>query len=1289
MNKFKIILVCLILCLFMSLSAVAAADSDLNDTDKNLLSVNDVSANPLSLTNDDMVSVNENSESFTELKNLVTGGGEISLTKNYTYSSSDSMPLGITITKDVTITGNGNVIIDADSKARIFNIQGATVTLKGITFTNGRVTGDADAGTGGAIFLNSQAKVIIDNCSFTNNFAKTYGGAISLNGVGSVINNTYFYKNRAEANTNGIGGGAINIVSSASGVVIDNCSFISNSHKYRGGAISSQYAVDLTINNSYFYDNIAEDSAGGALFFEYAKSNIMLFNNTFESNVAKKQFGGAIQFNGNCHDVTFKNSTFLSNMADRGGAIRFDNGGNYASTDFKFINIMFIDNHAKYEGGGYSDNQGASNFYFENVTFINCTNTNGGEGGGAHFKSANSQYYNLTFINSSASTGGSIDWYQTYGAKTVNIRIINSSSTGYGGAIAVRSASNINSILANVTIINSKNTGINGGGAIHISAGTATLSNINIINSSSTSNGGAIYLASKAYVHNINITNTTTTANGGAFYISSQNNEIYNVKIINSSATATKSDGGAIYIHADHQDIKNITIENTSAKNNGGAVYIGNYNYVYLDNLTVNRANAKNGGGVYYAGYVGSIVYIRNSNFIKNIVTHNGGAIYYTLEDGQSTKPVVYRDYNKFDGDGQVDGGKTTVDMKDALGSTYVKHIYQCLFEENEDYLLNISSAAATDTLMAVVNISNPNDPNKNSFRVVVNVTKGDELVTQLILNTTADYNTYFNQNFKKFIMNIRNNLTGNSEYDVTVGFEDNEYLYKEAKSSFEIGDIRLKGDFLILQDLINQAIADGKDLILPRSFEFTAKEDHPIIDEPDVSCMNITSPITIYGNGYTLNALGYSRIFNITAGNVVLDGINFVNGNANGKYGTQKYNDEIDYGGAIFWAGKNGVLNNSAIRYSNAEYGGGIYFNVTASDCSIINSTFVENIASENGGAIDCNASKMRLYNTTFESNVAKYGAALSREINASGGSGKNNTFLSNHATIAGAALAWRKAQNIYIDDYKFIDNTAAYSGGAIYIHEGSTNCTVAYSYFAGNNVTSSTEGHGGAIEWYAVTGNIINSTFINNNAYTGGAIYVGSQSGHINITQSGFLRNTAITIGGAIDLVASSVSVNNTYFRENTAAEGGAIFVGGTGENNFINSSYFTNNVATYGKGGAINWNASAGQIFNTNFTQNSAYYGGAVYIGGNSDNSQITNVTFTANNATFNGGAIDWNATGGQLYNTTFISNYAGEYGAALCRESGATGGSCRYCRCSTCMDERNRNPYQLLPFLRQHR
>lgn len=69
------------------------------------------------------------------------------------------------------------------------------------------------------------------------------------------------------------------------------------------------------------------------------------------------------------------------------------------------------------------------------------------------------------------------------------------------------------------------------------------------------------------------------------------------------------------------------------------------------------------------------------------------------------------------------------------------------------------------------------------------------------------------------------------------------------------------------------------------------------------------------------------------------------------------------------------------------------------------------------------------------FKSNTGKYGAALCRESNTEGGSGYNNTFIANHATVAGAALGWLQANTINIDTYYFINNIADEKGGAIYV--------------------------------------------------------------------------------------------------------------------------------------------------------------------------------------------------------------------------------------------------------------
>ena len=436
-------------------------------------------------------------------------------------------------------------------------------------------------------------------------------------------------------------------------------------------------------------------------------------------------------------------------------------------------------------------------------------------------------------------------------------------------------------------------------------------------------------------------------------------------------------------------------------------------------------------------------------------------------------------------------------------------------------------------------------------------------------------------------------------------------------------------------------------------------------MDDRCINLTNITKPFTIRGDNWRIDAAGFSRIFYITSPYVTIENVVLTGGNASGKF-----NDSIDMGGAIFWAGANGTITGSIIENNNASIGGGIYYNVTASNAKIINTTFSNNNAVR-GGAIDCNSSNLDLINNTFENNHAYVGGAICGEINATEWGGFNNTFIANHAEWAGAAIAFLNSSYISIDNYYFYNNYVGYSGGAIYVGEGSVHCEILNCVFDNNWVENDTGGHGGAIEWYSEQGNVYNSLFTRNRAYDGGAIYVGSKSGHINITKSTFRENIAKNTGGAISINASAVTVNASNFYYNNATRGGALFVGGNGTDDYVYSSLFEGNHAIgeiddsglskmNGVGGAIEWVASSGYVYNSWFTSNCADYGGGVYFGGKSNESIIDNCIFTANKAKYDGGAIDCNSSSMTLTNTIFDGNIA-QFGAALCRETNAKSGS----------------------------
>ena len=140
MNKKEIFGILLLICVIFSLQAVVAADSGSNNADGKVLSVNNnVSSYALpSVDSNGLAAANE--ASFTDLQDVVNRGGTGFADHNYTQSGTSE----VTISNNITLDGQGKVIIDAKKQSRIFNIEGkdTAVTLIGITFINGTANGN-------------------------------------------------------------------------------------------------------------------------------------------------------------------------------------------------------------------------------------------------------------------------------------------------------------------------------------------------------------------------------------------------------------------------------------------------------------------------------------------------------------------------------------------------------------------------------------------------------------------------------------------------------------------------------------------------------------------------------------------------------------------------------------------------------------------------------------------------------------------------------------------------------------------------------------------------------------------------------------------------------------------------------------------------------------------------------------------------------------------------------------------------------------------------------------------
>ncbi|PEN14447.1 hypothetical protein CRI94_05320 [Longibacter salinarum] len=182
-----------------------------------------------------------------------------------------------------------------------------------------------------------------------------------------------------------------------------------------------------------------------------------------------------------------------------------------------------------------------------------------------------------------------------------------------------------------------------------------------------------------------------------------------------------------------------------------------------------------------------------------------------------------------------------------------------------------------------------------------------------------------------------------------------------------------------------------------------------------------------------------------------------------------------------------------------------------------------------------------------------------------------RNVTFRNNQAIVGGGAVLIQGGSPTF-ESVVFDQNTATATvgGGAVYVIEADP-LTIRQSTFVGNQGLS-----GGALNISAGTVDIDNSEFTQNtSADGGGAIF--ADTGDLTITRSIFDQNTTSGTtggGGAIYQVTGSSRITNTVFAGNTTTgtvPGGAIHAA-EGSSASIFNSVFTGNAATEARGGAI---------------------------------------------------------------------------------------------------------------------
>ena len=298
----------------------------------------------------------------------------------------------------------------------------------------------------------------------------------------------------------------------------------------------------------------------------------------------------------------------------------------------------------------------------------------------------------------------------------------------------------------------------------------------------------------------------------------------------------------------------------------------------------------------------------------------------------------------------------------------------------------------------------------------------------------------------------------------------------------------------------------------------------------------------------------------------------------------------------------------------------------------------FSNNYANE-GGAIfssDGDVTFAHKSSTLFRNNNANNGGAIGNYVGVLKFEGNSSTMFKNNAANKTGGVMYCYSCHIYFKENSSItfSNNIAIVGGAVY------SIVNGLMYFEQNSYT----------------------VFSYNTAVEGGAIYMSTteykyMSLHGN-SFTVFSNNIAVT-GGALSLQCDIYFNQNSKIdiSNNTAEEGGAIFIFHTNIMSFNGNSkgIFKNNTAS--SGGSIH--SSNGSIHfegvsKTEFSLNSAVYGGAIFTGTYISFEGNSYTIFSNNNVDNDGGAIFTTTKSIVAFNgystTVFKSNNA-NYGGAL--------------------------------------
>ncbi|MCY3018454.1 MAG: tandem-95 repeat protein [Planctomycetota bacterium] len=253
-----------------------------------------------------------------------------------------------TLSGDLNGNDNTNIVYNeptrAENSAHVVTATGDMVNavLDGFKVSGGNANGGSSYNCGGGAYLSNVRRLVVSNCTFSDNTAgpSGYGGGMFNDGSPTVTNCT-FSNNTVWFD----GGGMFN--GDFSSPAVTNCTFNGNrcSEGY-GGGMCNRGASKPAVTNCIFSNNSAHLSGGGMYNSGYSSA---VTNCIFIGNTSAGAVGGGGMYNGG-GSIAVTNCIFSGNSAT--GCYGFGGGGMCNEGSPAVTNCIFNGNTTDAKGGG-------------------------------------------------------------------------------------------------------------------------------------------------------------------------------------------------------------------------------------------------------------------------------------------------------------------------------------------------------------------------------------------------------------------------------------------------------------------------------------------------------------------------------------------------------------------------------------------------------------------------------------------------------------------------------------------------------------------------------------------------------------------------------------------------------------------------------------------------------------------------------------------------------------------------------------------------------------------------